>query len=64
MINKISRCIIVFTVGVTLSLAAMAFFNQVMSMPQQAMTMGSQMLTPQQNMVQSAQPCVCECKIN
>jgi hypothetical protein len=52
MIDKISKCTIVFTVGVTLSLASMAFFNEWMRMP---MKMGQQMVMPQ------AQPCACKC---
>ncbi len=64
MIDKISKYIVVFAVGVTLSLASMAFMNQFMQMPQQMFQTGSKVLIPQQSMVQSAQPCVCECKIN
>jgi hypothetical protein len=57
MINKISKCIIVFAVGVTLSLASLAFFNQMMNMPSKAMQMGQQFVAPQsQN-----QPCNCAC---
>jgi len=55
MINKISRCVIVFAVGVTLSLASLAFFNQFMAMPQQAMTMGSMMV------IGAEKPCDCRC---
>jgi len=55
MINKISKCIIVFAVGVTLSLASMAFFNQMMSMPTQVMTMGSMVMQGQDK------PCDCRC---
>jgi hypothetical protein len=55
MINKISKCIIVFAVGVTLSLASLAFFNQIMAMPQQAMTMGSMMV------IGAEKPCDCRC---
>jgi hypothetical protein len=54
MINKISKCVIVFAIGVTLSLASMAFMNQFMKMPQQAMQMGNQMMTPQPQ-------CNCSC---
>ena len=54
MINKISKCTIVFAVGVTISLASMAFMNQFMQMPQQAFQMGGQMINPQQT-------CDCKC---
>jgi len=54
--DKISRCVIVFAVGVTISLASMAFFNQMMNMPQQAMMMGSTMMQGQDK------PCDCNCK--
>ena len=64
MIDKISKYIVVFAVGVTLSLASMAFMNTFMQMPQKMFQTGSKVLIPQQSMVQSAQPCVCECKIN
>jgi hypothetical protein len=47
--------------GVTLTTASYAFFFQI---PNQMMQMGSQMMTPTQGVVQSAQPCVCECKTN
>ena len=57
MIDKISKCTIVFTIGVTISLASMAFFNQMMNMPSKAMQMGQQFVAPQsQN-----QPCNCTC---
>jgi hypothetical protein len=56
MINKISKCIVVFAVGVTLSLASMAFMNNFMAMPQQMMTMGSQLMTPQQSQCQCSCP--------
>jgi hypothetical protein len=56
MIDKISKCVIVFAVGVTISLASMAFFNQMMNMPQQVMTMGSTMMQGQDK------PCDCNCK--
>ena len=55
MIDKISKCVIVFAVGVTISLASMAFFNQMMKMPQQAMMMGSTMMQGQDK------PCNCQC---
>ena len=55
MIDKISKCVIVFAVGVTISLASMAFFNQMMNMPQQAFKTSSQMLFPAQP------PCNCQC---
>ena len=56
MIDKISKCVVVFAVGVTLSLASMAFFNQVFQMPQKAFQMGSQMMTPQQPQCQCTCP--------
>jgi hypothetical protein len=55
MTNKLSKCVIVFSVTVTISLASMAFFNQMMSMPTQAMTMGSTMMQGQDK------PCGCRC---
>ncbi len=64
MTNKLSKCVIVFSATVTISLASMAFFNKFMQMPQKMFQTGSKVLIPQQSMVQSAQPCVCECKIN
>ena len=51
----ISKYVIVFSVSVTLSLASMAFFNQMMSMPTQAMTMGSMVMQGQNK------PCDCRC---
>ena len=57
MIDKISKCVVVFAVGVTLSLASMAFMNQFMQMPQQMFKTGSQMIFPAQ-----PQPtCNCQC---
>ena len=53
MIDKISKCVIVFAVGVTISLASMAFFNQMMNMPQQMMQGSMQMMN---------QPQSCDCK--
>ena len=55
MTNKLSKCVIVFSVTVTISLASMAFFNQMMNMPQQAFKTGSQMIFPAQA------PCNCQC---
>ena len=55
MIDKISKCVVVFAVGVTLSLASMAFFNQMMNMPSKAMMMGSTMMQGQDK------PCDCQC---
>ena len=53
----ISRYIIVFSIGVTLSLASMAFFNQMMQASGQMMQMGQKLVAPQpQN-----QPCNCKC---
>lgn len=49
----ISRCVIVFSVGVTVSLASVAFFNQMMQMPQQMM--GSMMV------MGADKPCDCRC---
>lgn len=51
----ISKCVIVFSVSVTISLASMAFFNQFMQMPQQAMMMSSTMMQGQDK------PCDCQC---
>jgi hypothetical protein len=51
----LSKCVIVFSVSVTISLASMAFFNQMMSMPTQAMTMGSMVMQGQDK------PCDCRC---
>jgi hypothetical protein len=51
----ISKCVIVFSVSVTISLASMAFFNQMMSMPTQVMTMGSMVMQGQDK------PCDCRC---
>jgi hypothetical protein len=55
MIDKISKCVVVFSVGVTLSLASMAFFQSFMQMPQQMM-MGSM------QMMNQDKPCDCNCK--
>ena len=55
MTNKLSKCVIVFSATVTISLASMAFFNQMMNMPQQVMTMGSTMMQGQDK------PCDCQC---
>ncbi len=56
MTNKLSKCVIVFSVTVTISLASMAFFNQMMNMPIKAMMMGSTMMQGQDK------PCDCNCK--
>jgi hypothetical protein len=56
MTNKLSKCVIVFSVTVTISLASMAFFNQMMNMPSKAMMMGSTMMQGQDK------PCDCNCK--
>ncbi len=57
MTNKLSKCVIVFSATVTISLASMAFFNQMMNMPQQAFKTSSQMIFPAQ-----PQPaCNCQC---
>ena len=53
MIDKISKCTIVCAVGVTLSLASMAFINTFMQMPQQMM--GSMMMQG------ADKPCACRC---
>ena len=53
MIDKISKCVIVFSATVTISLASMAFFNQMMNMPQQMMQGSMQMMN---------QPQSCDCK--
>jgi len=50
----VSKCVIVFSLGVTISLASYAFFNQMMQMPQQMMMGGMQMMNQQQ-------PCDCRC---
>ena len=56
----ISKCIIVFSVTVTISLASMAFFNQMMGMPSKAFQMGGQMMVQGND-----KPCNCQCaKIN
>ena len=56
----ISKCVIVFSVTVTISLASMAFFNQIMGMPQKAFQMGGQMMVQGND-----KPCNCQCaKIN
>ena len=52
----ISKYIIVFSVTVTISLASMAFFNQMMNMPQKAFQMGGQMMNQG-----SDKPCNCQC---
>jgi hypothetical protein len=58
-----SKCaLLYFVIGVTLTTASYAFFGQMMQMPGKAFQTGSQMLMPQQNMVQSQQPCTCMCK--
>ena len=51
-----SKYIIVFSVTVTLSLASMAFFNQVFQMPQKAFQMGSQMMVQGND-----KTCNCQC---
>jgi len=51
-----SKCVLIFTAGMIVSLASYAFFNQMMQMPNQMMNMGSQMMMPQQ------QGCNCDCK--
>jgi len=56
MIDKISKCVVVFAVGVTLSLASMAFFNQFMQMPQQMMKGSMQMMNQPQS-------CNCSCPL-
>ena len=56
MTNKLSKCVIVFSVTVTISLASMAFFNQMMNMPSKALMMGSTMMQGQDK------PCDCNCK--
>jgi len=56
MIDKISKCVVVFAVGVTLSLASIAFFNQFMQMPQQMMQGSMQMMNQPQS-------CNCSCPL-
>ena len=55
MTNKLSKCVIIFSIGVTVSLASMAFMNQFMQMPQQMM--GSMM------MMNQPQSCDCSCPL-
>jgi hypothetical protein len=55
MIDKISKCTMIFLAGMVTSLTAAAFFNQFMQMPQQAMMMGSTMMQGQDK------PCNCQC---
>jgi hypothetical protein len=47
--------VLYLTIGITITTASYAFFNEFMNMP---MRMGQQMMMPQ------AQPCVCECLKN
>ena len=56
MTNKLSKCVIVFSATVTISLASMAFFNKFMQMPQQMMQGSMQMMN-------QPQPCDCQCPI-
>jgi len=60
--NKCS--ITAFIIGITITVSSLAFFGQMLQMPSKGFQMGSQMIMPQQSMVQSTQPCVCECKVN
>jgi len=53
---KLNRCVLVFTAGVTISLASYAFFQQMMSMPQQMMGSMMVMGNPPQN-------CDCKCDL-
>ena len=55
MTNKLSKCTIVFSIGVTISLASMAFMNAFMQMPQQMM--GSMMMQGQDK------TCDCRCPL-
>jgi hypothetical protein len=60
-----SKCsITAFLVGIFITVSSLAFFGQMMQMPGKAFQTGSQMFMPQQNMVQSQQPCNCTCKNN
>jgi hypothetical protein len=56
MTNKLSKCTIVFSIGVTISLASMAFMNQFMQMPQQMMQGSMQMMNQPQS-------CECSCPV-
>ena len=49
-----SKCVIVFSLGVTISLASYAFFNQMMQMGNQMMQVPMQMMQPPQQ-----QDCTC-----
>ena len=51
-----SKCVLIFISGMAVSLATYAFFNQMMQMPQQAMTYGSMMM-----MGNPPQTCDCSC---
>lgn len=51
-----SRCVITFISGMVISLASYAFFQQMMQMPNQAMTYGSMMM-----MGNPPQACDCQC---
>lgn len=52
-----NKCTVVFLTGMAIATASYAFFQQMMQMPQQAMTMGTMMLNPQT-------PCECKCPTN
>ena len=54
----ISKYILTFSIGITFSLASMAFFNM-MQMPGQMMQMGQQLVAPQPQ----DQPCNCTCDL-
>jgi len=56
MIDKISKCTIVFSATVTISLASMAFFNQMFQIPQQMMQGSMQMMNQPQS-------CDCNCAL-
>ena len=51
----ISKHVIVFLTSVTISLASMAFYNQMMNMPSKAMQMGSMIV------MGADKPCDCRC---
>ena len=54
--NKLRKCTIIFLIGVTISLASMAFFSQLMNMPQQMMQGSMQMMNQPQS-------CDCSCPV-
>ena len=53
-----SKCVLIFTAGMIVSLASYAFFNQMMQMGQQMMHTPQQMMG---GMMMPQQPCNCTC---